>query len=355
MILENISSENKKILLIFILTIFFSMLINVVHPYLWGPDEPRVAEIAREAFVSGNYITPHLCGRPFVEKPPLYFDMIAWSYAITGEATPGVARLISALMGCIMLGVAFWLGYCWGGLRRAALAVGLLIMMPQFYRTTHFIVSDIAVGAFCALALGLFMYYAYWSKDKNIKWPLYLFYLVSAAAFLSKGLVGIFHIGIVIGVFILLRRRWDLLKRMLSPLAMLVFLIPVAIWVYLFYREGGVYFLHEHFINNTIGRFLHIKFEMAGSQLAFTDIGNSSPWYFYLKRMPVMFGFSFVFLPLIFWDGLRKLNLLPRSWVVYGDDLKKSMQSWKTFVIALLLLILNGKKKMVCEKSTLKD
>ncbi len=54
MLMENINSENKKILILFILTIIFSMLINVFHPYLWGPDEPRVAEIARETFVGGN-------------------------------------------------------------------------------------------------------------------------------------------------------------------------------------------------------------------------------------------------------------------------------------------------------------
>jgi len=345
MFLDKVSPDNKKILFLFALTILFSMLVNVFHPYLWGPDEPRVAEIARETFISGNYVTPHLCGRPFVEKPPLYFDMVAGCYALAGEATAGVARLVSALLGCVMLGVTFWIGYCWGGLRRGAFAVVLLITMPQFYRAAHWIITDIGVGAFCSLALGLFMYYVYWSKDKNIKWPLYLFYLASAGAFLTKGLVGIFHIGLIIGVFILLRRRWDLLKRMLSPLAMLMFLIPVGIWIYLFYREGGIYFLHEHFINNTIGRFLHIQFKMAGSQLAFTDIGGESPWYFYLNRLPVMFGGAIALLPFIIWDGLRKLNVLPGKWVLYSDNFKKKMKSWKGIIVWFLLQLLNGKKK----------
>ena len=347
--MENINSENKKILILFILTIIFSMLINVFHPYLWGPDEPRVAEIARETFVGGNYITPHLCGRPFVEKPPLYFDMLALSYAL-GGIKPGVARLVSALLGCIMLAVAFGIGYCRGGLRRAVFATALLIMMPQFYRAAHFIATDIGVGAFCALALGIFMYYEYWSVNKDKRWFLYLFYLASAGAFLTKGLIGIFHIGIVIGVFILIRRRWDLLKRMLSPAPMLIFLIPVGIWIYLFYREGGIYFLHEHFINNTIGRFVHIQFKITGSELALTDIGNASPWYFYLKRAPVMFAFSVAFLPLILWDALRKLNILPSSWILYAEDLKKDVKNWKTVVISFLLFLLNDRKKQLCDK-----
>ena len=346
---ENISQNNKNILLLFILTILFSMLINVFHPYLWGPDEPRAAEIARETFVYGNYITPHLCGRPFVEKPPLYFDILALSYAV-GGINPGSARLISALLGCIMLGVVFLLGYRWGGLRRAVFATALLIMMPQFYRTAHFIATDIGVGAFCVLALGVFMNYEYWAENNQKKWLLYLFYFASAGAFLTKGLIGVFHIGIVIGVFILIRRRWNLLKRMLSPIPMLVFLIPVGIWIYLFYLEGGVYFLHEHFINNSIGRFLHIQFKIEGSQLALTDIGNASPWYFYLKRAPVMFAFSFVFLPLILWDALRKLDVLPHSWIIYSEDSKKNTKNWKTAAASFLLLLLNGRKNQLSGK-----
>ena len=154
----------------------------------------------------------------------------------------------------------------------------------------------------------------------------------------------------VIGVFILIRRRWNLLKRMLSPIPMLVFLIPVGIWIYLFYLEGGVYFLHEHFINNSIGRFLHIQFKIEGSQLALTDIGNASPWYFYLKRAPVMFAFSFVFLPLILWDALRKLDVLPHSWIIYSEDSKKNTKNWKTAAASFLLLLLNGRKNQLSGK-----
>ena len=315
---KNISAKNNKILILFALAILFSMLINVFHPYLWGPDEPRVAEIARETFISGNYVTPHLCDRPFVEKPPLYFNIVACFYTLAGEATAGVARLVSALLGCVMLGAAFWVGYYWKGLRCGVFSVLLLITMPQFYRTAHWIVTDIGVGVFCSLALGFFMYYAYWHEGKSVKWSLYLFYFASAGAFLTKGLIGIFHIGIVIAAFILLRRRWDLLKKMLSPLPMLMFLIPIGTWIYLFYGEGGISFLHEHFINNTIGRFLHVKFHIHGSQLAFTDLGSSSPWFFYLKRLPVMFGGTIGFLLFIIWDGLGKLNILPNKWLIYS-------------------------------------
>ena len=342
---KSINLRDRNIAIFFALAILFSMLINVSHPYLWGPDEPRVAEIARETFISGNYITPHLCAMPFIEKPPLYFNMVVCAYGIAGDVTPGAGRLVSALLGCMMLGIVFGVGYLWRGSRAGVLAVVLLITMPQFYRMAHWIAVDIGVGAFCSLGLGLFLYYVYWSKNEHIKWPLYLFYLAAAGAFLTKGIIGIFHIGVIIGVFILLRKRWDLLRRMLFSPALLMFLIPVGVWIYFFYCEGGIYFLHEHFINNTIGRFFHIKFEMSGSKLAFTDVGNHSPWFFYLGRLPEMFGGLIVFLPFIIWDGLRKLSLLPCKWVVYPENLKNGDRNKKRIVLETALGLLNGRKK----------
>ena len=342
----NSCTVKGKFILLFIATIIFTMLINVFHPHLWGPDEPRVAEIARETYINGNYITPHLCGLPFVEKPPLYYDIVALFYTFNGAATPGSGRLVSALLGCIMLAACFWAAYRWGGPRRAIFSCLLLITMPQFYRGAHWIITDMGVGAFCTIALCIFLYYEWWGeKEKHRKWLLSLFYLTCAGAFLSKGLVGLFHIGIIIGAYILIRRRWDTLKSMLSPVCMLTFFIPVGVWIYLFYREGGIYFLHEHFINNTIGRFFHVQLSLKGKQLACSDIGNSSPWYFYLQRSPVMFGAAVALLPLILWDGLKKNKMLPKSWVIYSTDIKSENDNWKTKIYKFLLWLLNGSKQ----------
>lgn len=344
---KNSCAIKGKFVLLFVATVIFAMLINVFHPHLWGPDEPRVAEIARETYIGGNYITPHLCGLPFIEKPPLYYNLVALFYALNGDATPGAGRLVSALLGCIMLAACFWTAYRWKGIRSAIFSSLLLITMPQFYRGAHWIITDMGMGAFCTVALCLFSYHEWCrEKEKHRKWALTLFYLTCAGAFLSKGLIGIFHIGIIVGAYILIRRRWSTLKSMLSPLYMLAFLAPVGIWVYLFYREGGLYFLHEHFINNTIGRFFHIQMSLGIRQLACSDIGNSSPWYFYLQRAPVMFGAAVALLPLILWEGLRRNNALPKSWVIYSSEIKSKTNNWKNKVYSFILWLLNGNKQL---------
>ncbi len=40
---------------------------------LWAPDEPRYAQIAREAFESGSLLVLHLCGELYPDKPPLVY------------------------------------------------------------------------------------------------------------------------------------------------------------------------------------------------------------------------------------------------------------------------------------------
>ncbi len=38
-----------------------------------GPDEPRYAWIARDMLETGDWVTPRLYGKPWFEKPPLFY------------------------------------------------------------------------------------------------------------------------------------------------------------------------------------------------------------------------------------------------------------------------------------------
>ncbi|HMP16765.1 MAG TPA: hypothetical protein PKD72_07070, partial [Gemmatales bacterium] len=51
---------------------------------LLEPDESRYAEIPRLMLRSGDWLTPRLQGKPYNDKPPLVYWMIASSYAIFG-------------------------------------------------------------------------------------------------------------------------------------------------------------------------------------------------------------------------------------------------------------------------------
>lgn len=64
--------------------------------YLFVPDETRYAEIPREMIASGDWVTPHLDGVRYFEKPVLYYWVTAGSILLFGDNSFAV-RLPSAL------------------------------------------------------------------------------------------------------------------------------------------------------------------------------------------------------------------------------------------------------------------
>src|SRR5262249_19122690 len=71
---------------------------------LFDPDETRYAEIPREMIARGDFIEPHLCGVPYLEKPPLGYWLVAAAFAAWG-ATEWAARFAPAIfsLGTIVL------------------------------------------------------------------------------------------------------------------------------------------------------------------------------------------------------------------------------------------------------------
>lgn len=51
---------------------------------LWAPDEPRYAQVAREAASSGSWLVLRLCGELYPDKPPLVYWMSAACAALFG-------------------------------------------------------------------------------------------------------------------------------------------------------------------------------------------------------------------------------------------------------------------------------
>ena len=64
---------------IFIVVTLYALGIRTLVP----PDEGRYAEMAREMFVTGDWITARLNGIKYFEKPPLQTWMNALTFAAT--------------------------------------------------------------------------------------------------------------------------------------------------------------------------------------------------------------------------------------------------------------------------------
>src|SRR5215467_11551716 len=93
---------------------------------LVGPDEPRYAWIARDMAETGDWVTPRLYGKPWFEKPILYYWMAAAAFRLfgVGEAAARFPSAASALLATLALA---WLA---GRLYGAETARWLLLLLP---------------------------------------------------------------------------------------------------------------------------------------------------------------------------------------------------------------------------------
>ncbi|MDD5556592.1 MAG: glycosyltransferase family 39 protein [bacterium] len=298
----------RRVLVLVAAAVAAALATGVHDDRLFGPDEPREAEIARETLADGRWVTPHLCALPFLEKPPLYYDSVALAYAAAGRITAGVARSVSVLYALLMAAALFLFARRAAGTRAAVFSVLVLLTMPRLWRYAHTVLLDIAMGAFCVCALASFAGARARAGRERGGGSLVPFALFSAAAFLTKGFLALFNIAVVVTGFCAVARPRDCLRRLLSLAPLAAFLAPVAVWVALFAREGGVVYLHEHFVNNIAGRLLQIRFEHPGARFAHTDIGYALPWHFYLAALPEMFGVWAAALPIAVWAAARRLR-----------------------------------------------
>ena len=231
-----------------LICLFFTFMLG--NRPLSVPDEGRYVEIPREMVATDNYLTPRLNGVKYFEKPVLFYWLEAFSINLFGlnEFTLRLWPALFALFGCLALAVAGarLFGRLTGLLGAAVLATSLL-----YYGLSRAIILDMPVSIMLTLALLSFLMGT--REAPGLKRRLYLwgFYAFAALAVLTKGLIGIFLPGMVVGAWILLLGEWRMLKTLYVPSGLALFLLIAAPWHIMvgnanpgFYQ---FYFIHEHF------------------------------------------------------------------------------------------------------------
>ena len=100
---------------------------------LVGADEPRYAQVAREMMQRHDWVTPTLWGKPWLEKPPLYYWMAEIAYKAAGGVHDWAARLPSVVLtALIVLFIYFWARRFYRGMELdAALITAASSSMPR--------------------------------------------------------------------------------------------------------------------------------------------------------------------------------------------------------------------------------
>lgn len=230
------------------------------------PDEGRYAEVAREMLVSGNYITPQLDQVTFLDKPPLVYWLTAGSLHVVGINNWAV-RLIPALfawLGCLAAYVTARQLYS----RRAAWLTALMQATALLYFSlAHYLNMDLAVAVLIGISLQSFLLGV--KATRGNRWYFYIAYLSSAAAVLTKGMIGIVFPIMIIGSWMLICRQWRVLKKMYLPTGLVLFLLAALPW-YFAVQQQSPEFWHYFFVYEQFTRFTGQQFN------------NPAPFWYYL-------------------------------------------------------------------------
>jgi len=239
---------NRRAALLFFLAVgivYYSALGSIP---LLEPDEGRYAEIPREMLASGDFVTPHLNGVVYLEKPPLFYWGNALSLAVFGENEFG-ARFFTATVSIAGVLLTYWMGAVLSGPRTGLFAA--MVLSTSFYYYVVGRINTLDMTLAVTLLLAIFPAWLHLSGRKG-KGFLYLAYAGSALAFLAKGLIGcVFPAGILI-LWMLVTGRGRQIGKAFSAAGFALFFAIALPWVILVQRANPdflwFFFIHEQFL-----------------------------------------------------------------------------------------------------------
>lgn len=322
-----------------IFTYFFGLTIPLL-----GPDEPRYAQVAREMFERGDWITPTLGGFNWFEKPALLYWLEMVSFYLFG-VSEWSARVGPALFGLGTVGSLWLLGHTatkteghgpktdfanWLALI-AASALGIIV----FSRGASF---DITVTF--PMTAALVSFFIFDASRHNTPdaidpgsdlrsraiLPLFLFYFFIGVALLAKGLIGIVFPYAIIAVYYTLSRRMPCRKFVVSIIWGTLFAFAVAaIWYVPMYLRHGWEFVDEFFLQHHFQRFTSNKYK------------HPQPFYFFFWVLPLM---TLPWLPFFFGGIWRTIKRTATSGdgKIQRNDLASFSSPMLRFSIAWLIV-----------------
>jgi 4-amino-4-deoxy-L-arabinose transferase-like glycosyltransferase len=241
---------------------------------LVGADEPRYAQIAHEMMDKFNAaptikdrlsacVTPYLYGKPWLEKPALYYWR-AMLFAREFGANDWSARLPSVSFAFILCGLIYlhMRKFRFGGHLDAALITAASAGILGFARGAS---TDMQMAA--PLAIGLLGWYAWYETDS--KFWLFDIYFFTGLATLAKGPVAPFLAIVIITAFAALRKEWSLLWRSIWWPGVLLYFAMVLPWFIAVQHKNPTFF-YEFFMQHNLERFATNRFQ------------HQQPFYYYL-------------------------------------------------------------------------
>lgn len=192
---------------------------------LLEPDEGRNAEVAREMVVTHDWITPHYDSLPYLDKPVVFFWMIAAAFRAFG-ISPWAARFpeaIAALAAVLLIWLMGRSMFC----ARAGLMAGLILATsPLFFGFARTVIFDMPLAALVTASL-----FCFWlNRRKHILWLDALAFAAMGVAAITKGPVGFLLPLFTLVAYYALAGRFRELKQIHWAVGWIIFLAAALPW-----------------------------------------------------------------------------------------------------------------------------
>ena len=237
------------------------------------PDEGRYANVARDMLLSGDPLVPLLNGLPFFHKPPLMYWLDMAAMALLG-VNPFSARFAPFVGAWVMGAALFFAVRRWHGPLLARRTLLVLATCPFFFIGAQYANLDMLVGGLITATVLAFAR-ALDGEVRSLRWLL-IAWACAAASVLAKGLIGVLLLpALVIGPWLLARRRWRDVLWLLHPAGLLVFAALALPWfVAMQWRYPG--FFDYFIVEQHFRRFAQASFN------------NVHPAWFYVAVLPAL-------------------------------------------------------------------
>ena len=157
---------------------------------LMDVDETRYAVMARDLAYSFDWNSLTLNSVPFLEKPPLYFWLVATSIKLFGGLTSFAVRFPIAIISTFLIFFTYYVGKKTISRKFGMISSLILLSSIFFLILSHVAIIDMVLTVFMTSAIycGLLTHFC---ADKNKKYFWWYFYLFMGLGFLAKGLLAL--------------------------------------------------------------------------------------------------------------------------------------------------------------------
>lgn len=269
--------SNWLIDLVFIAIVFGLFYATWLGSYaLFTPDEGRYSEIAREMVVTGDFVTPRLNGVAFFDKPAMHYWLQAISIQLFG-IKEWALRFWPAFFGVLSCIFVYVGGRTLFSRRAGIISAVILATNPLYFAIAHYANLDSELTAFVSGSLLCFIMAMNATTHQAHRLLLLFAYLFCGLAVLTKGLIGIAFPALIIGSWILLLNRWQVIKSMHLITGILIILAIAAPW-YMLVQKANPQFFHFFVVLQQFSRFL-----------SKTDFNNETVIWFYVPVILISF------------------------------------------------------------------